>query len=1683
MKWIGVESGLYSSHVKYKNRENSGAGKAIAEELIPKKVRFRKEDGDSNNDMMIDLTSEQPISWKDKLVSQSSKNDITGSEGKEEFVIMDGDIQKSFVNGVPSITFSDRNKLYNMWRPSATLYMMDIENGYFLVKFQNKLDCEMALSKGPWIIFGQYLTVQPWTVSFDPSQAYPSIVKAWIIFPGLPGYLYNNKIITEIGGMVGKVVKLDMNTDSRARGRFARIAVYVDLDKPLVSQILINGRKQNVEYESLSTICFSCGRYGHMENSCMFRNSSVIGEQCFTSHEESSEIRETIGDSLGKKDDIYGLWMIVKRKSRQKFRENVQAHVANQGTEQKGSRFRLLNNRDSHKNIDEGVLSRKNNNNNGQDKEVGHSNNKGPNTEGENRPISGSSLNQKRTKEDLPDSKKQTSYLGLGDSPNVQARVTLEPPGSVAMTQQKTVSAECSSRSMAVADNRSHSTGEMYLLLEVNSGSTQGSSVLERGIRKKERLAVGNLDPGDIRLGKRISKKRNKGVHGSNTCFKLVGSQRVPLKESMEQIVESLSALSKSNLESVGANVMDGQIKGCFVPGQNFIRAFHEYNEEHKPNIICLVEPRVSGQKANDIIEKLGFNFSHRVEAIGFSGDKSILIFFVYGSPDKSKQKLLWEGLQSITPYNFTLWLIMGDFNAILAPTDKKSLSSIAKHCNFFGNFVESYELQDLGYSGPPFTWQRGGTLVRLDRALANDAWLATFPQCLVRHLTRIKLDHRPLLLVTRPNFCNPIGRPFRFLAGWTKHNDFSNFVKSKWNFAGNMSESLNNFTFFVKDWNRNVYGFLGTRKRNLMRSFNNIQRALEQTGSVHLVTKEMKSRDELENILDHEDILWRQKARLRSRAVEFFENLYGETPLVLRDIPSSGFPSFKPLEISFLESPITNDEIKVALFDMAPLKALGSDGVFDGEQIESELNNTLIVQDNLPKLISQEQAGFIAGRNISDNIIIAQEVIHSMRCNRKERKRMAIKLDLEKAYDRVSWEFISASLSAAGISMFLRRVIMSAISTSTMQILWNGVPTQKFKPVRGIRQGCPLSPYLFVLCMDWLSHLIRTEMGVGNWDPIRLSRAGPEISHLFFTDDLEVQNLGTYLGITLLHDRIFKNTLNFVVDKIRRKLQSWDARWLSFVGRVTLAQSVLLSIPNYFMQSLMIPKGVCADIKRLVRQFIWGCTEGQSKMALVGWDSICQPWARGGLGFRHLNDQNSSFLIKIGFSLISKCEVLWVRVLRSKYGWKDQLLDSISRNQCSHLWRSLSKIWSLFRENLILSIGDGASVRCWKDNWILGMGPLFLKIPSSTNLDLDYSIREMVKLDGSWNLDLFRIWVPEEVISRITSIPPSHPDAGPDRVGWARSASGSFSVRSAYWALKEDTWNSQEEHWKISWKYQGPQRVRVFLWLAFQQRLLTNSERTRRGISHSSSCTVCGNDLEDLVHVLRDCPNANDVWKIVVPDQLKQRFFSLPFHDWFILNLCFHERLQESGVTWSCLFGLIEWRIWKNRNLFIFQNISWIATEVVKVSSCWARQYESMHGGHKNNLQSLDSIKNLEGSWVILSTDRAAEFWGILDGILLLLNKGFRRIIILTDNLEVAQNLSVLNLEDSGIAALRITQRILQSVGKWKIEHIPRNLNLVADRLAKLSLKWKSNLQIFVEAPKEILGLLQADKASGYFM
>lgn len=155
-----------------------------------------------------------------------------------------------------------------------------------------------------------------------------------------------------------------------------------------------------------------------------------------------------------------------------------------------------------------------------------------------------------------------------------------------------------------------------------------------------------------------------------------------------------------------------------------------------------------------------------------------------------------------------------------------------------------------------------------------------------------------------------------------------------------------------------------------------------------------------------------------------------------------------------------------------------------------------------LPLLIGAEQTIFISARNITNNKIVAQKVVHNLR-KKKGDKYVAIKIDLQKAYDKLHWEFIKDTLKQAKFLLPFINLIMAYISFVSMQILYNGNPMDTFWPSRGNRQGDPISPYLFVLCIEKLAHSINDRVESKEWHPLKINRYGPSISHLFFVGDL----------------------------------------------------------------------------------------------------------------------------------------------------------------------------------------------------------------------------------------------------------------------------------------------------------------------------------------------------------------------------------------------------------------------------------------------------------------------------------------------------------------------------------------------------------------------------------------------------
>ena len=156
-----------------------------------------------------------------------------------------------------------------------------------------------------------------------------------------------------------------------------------------------------------------------------------------------------------------------------------------------------------------------------------------------------------------------------------------------------------------------------------------------------------------------------------------------------------------------------------------------------------------------------------------------------------------------------------------------------------------------------------------------------------------------------------------------------------------------------------------------------------------------------------------------------------------------------------------------------------------------------------LPQLISETQSAFMSSHLISDNILIAHETLHFMKSKRKGKVGlMALKLDMSKAYDRVEWTSLENIMATMGFNQRWISLISMCIRSVSYSILLNGQPHSLISPQRGLRQGDPLSPYLFLLITEGLHGLLKRAEMVGDLRGVSLCLAGPRISHLLFADD-----------------------------------------------------------------------------------------------------------------------------------------------------------------------------------------------------------------------------------------------------------------------------------------------------------------------------------------------------------------------------------------------------------------------------------------------------------------------------------------------------------------------------------------------------------------------------------------------------
>jgi hypothetical protein len=410
-----------------------------------------------------------------------------------------------------------------------------------------------------------------------------------------------------------------------------------------------------------------------------------------------------------------------------------------------------------------------------------------------------------------------------------------------------------------------------------------------------------------------------------------------------------------------------------------------------------------------------------------------------------------------------------------------------------------------------------------------------------------------------------------------------------------------------------------------------------------------------------------------------------------------------------------------------------------------------------LPTIISPEQSGYVEGRQILDSVILAHEVIHSLQ--KTKTPGMLLKLDLSKAFDKISWNFMQEMLLAFGFDQSWVNWIMNLTSTAFFSLLINGVPSRPFSPSRGIRQGDPLSPFLFIIIAEGLSRSIHAAVENNLLTGLPLHGISPPISHSQFVDDtllmgsptareaFAIQDLLTsfteasgldcnkgksqifffntplpiqrhisailgfsrsslpskYLGIPLIDNALRNSSWEHLLASFSKRLSSWTFRVLNLPSRLTLLRAVLQALPIYHFSALAAPRFVLSAIKNLQRNFFWQGINSGKKMALVSWDKLCCMKEHGGLGLKDPFLMNKILSAKIWWRWLKHPKDLWARLWRKKYTPNVAERDLIrwnGDNPGSLIWTAAKQNRQLITRHAFWEIRNGRTTLFWQDSW-----------------------------------------------------------------------------------------------------------------------------------------------------------------------------------------------------------------------------------------------------------------------------------------------------------------------------------------------------------------------------------------------
>ncbi|XP_059287623.1 uncharacterized protein LOC132040947 [Lycium ferocissimum] len=508
----------------------------------------------------------------------------------------------------------------------------------------------------------------------------------------------------------------------------------------------------------------------------------------------------------------------------------------------------------------------------------------------------------------------------------------------------------------------------------------------------------------------------------------------------------------------------------------------------------------------------------------------------VYANCDHLERISLWDSLYSLADHMDLPWLVGGDFNVIMNEDEKTGgLPVFPDEYEDFAFCTNSCELFDINYKGSLFTWWSGRAgsdciFKRLDRMITNSKLQDWFAHMEVEHLSRTGSDHAPLLL-TCGEISYHIRKPFRFLKFWTEHESFLEVVNQAWStdFEGDefisFKSKLKNVKTTLSAWSTATFGDI-FKQLTVREEVLKIKEQLfkEDPSPMNRMVLQ-QAQAELKKYVHYEGEFWRQKSHVTSfaegdRNTRFCQQQFSQEvdPLdfdLLQHVPSMVdqdtnnqlvFEVYNVVKAFFdgqtLPKSITHTNL-VLLPKKNNIETFGDMGSI---RLSNFINKVIsrVVQDKLegllPSLISPNQSGFVKGRCIIENVLLTHEVVADIRLRGKPAN-VVLKLDMAKAYDRVSWSYLIRVLRKMGFAEVFIDKVWRLIANNWHSILLNGQASGFFHSTKGVKQGDPLSPTLFILSAEVLSGALNSLFENKDFRSYGMPKWSANLNHLAYAD------------------------------------------------------------------------------------------------------------------------------------------------------------------------------------------------------------------------------------------------------------------------------------------------------------------------------------------------------------------------------------------------------------------------------------------------------------------------------------------------------------------------------------------------------------------------------------------------------